>query len=458
MEENRSLRYDDFVAEILTHVKTLSESQLKETLSDYHDSDIALALPDLTPRQRQHLYHALGADAMSDVFSYCDEVDLYLSELDPAKMAEFIGSMDADDATDALEELEEEQRNQVWELLPRDTKTEIQKLDAYEEDAIGSIMTASFLSLPRAYSVKEMMRALIAEAPQTENIATIYTTNPDGTFYGTIDLKDLIIARGDTDPESLIATSYPFVYDTEKIADAAPDLRRYSEDSIPVLNAQQQLVGVVTAKDLLDLVESEQEEDYALLAGLSAEEDQKEPLWGSVKKRLPWLGILLLLGLFVSAVVGMFEGIVRELSLIVCFQSLILGMAGNVGTQSLAVTVRGMADDAKIRVGRECAVATLNGLLLGLGSVLLIGAYLLIGKDQSALMAFSISGCVGLSLWIAMTLSGCLGTAIPLLFGKLGIDPAVASGPLITTANDLVAVCVYYGLAWLLLLQLPIFA
>ncbi len=455
MEENRFLRYD-FVAEILTHVQQRSGEDLKEALSDYHDSDIALALPDMTKEQRQHLYQALGTDAMSDVFPYCEEVDLYLSELELSEMAKFIGSMDADDATDVLDELEEDQRQQVWELLPTASKTEIQKLDAYEEDAIGSIMTANFLAVSRQDSVKEIMRTLIEKAPQTENIATIYTTNPDGTFYGTIDLKDLIIARGNTDLDDLIATSYPFVYDTEKIADAAPNLRRYSEDSIPVLNENHHLVGVVTAQDLLDLVESEQEEDYALLAGLSAEEKPKEPLWGSVKKRLPWLGILLLLGLFVSAVVGLFEGIVQELSLIVCFQSLILGMAGNVGTQSLAVTVRGMADDAPVRVGRECAVAALNGLLLGVGSVLLIGAYLMLGKDQIAVMAFSVSGCVGLALWIAMTLSGCLGTAIPLLFGKLGIDPAVASGPLITTANDLVAVCVYYGLAWLLLLQLPL--
>ncbi len=234
--------------------------------------------------------------------------------------------------------------------------------------------------------------------------------------------------------------------------------RSYSEDSIPVLDCDNKLIGVLTSQNVMELVDDELGEDYAKLAGLSAEEDLNELLKKSVGKRLPWLFVLLGLGMLVSSVVGVFEGIVAQLPLIIAFQSLILDMAGNAGTQSLAVTIRVLMDE-KISsrqmfslIVKEVRVGLVNGIILGILSFALIGLYLSALKDQPVTVAFSISACTGTALLLSMLLSSLSGTLIPLMFKKLKVDPAVASGPLITTINDLVAVITYYGLAWILII------
>lgn len=305
------------------------------------------------------------------------------------------------------------------------------------------------------------MRTLIAEAAQNDNIYTIFVSEEDGSFYGAIDLKELIIARSDTPLEDLIYTNFPYVYDKDSISENVEHLRGYSEDLIPVLSSENgNLLGVITAIDIIEIVDEEMGDDYAKLAALSSEEEKDETLFKSMKKRVPWLIILLFLGLGVSAVVGLFEAVVDELPMIVAFQSLILGMAGNVGTQSLAVTVRVLGGDEDFRpkkqfliILKETRVALLNGLALGIFSFAIVGAYLLILGGYGAALAFTTAGCVGAALLFAMTISGFTGAAIPMCFYRLGIDPAVASGPLITTINDLVAVVSYYGLAWALLLN-----
>ena len=192
---------------------------------------------------------------------------------------------------------------------------------------------------------------------------------------------------------------------------------------------------------------------------MTAEEDLEEPLHKSVAKRLPWLIVLLVLGMLVSSVVGLFETVVAQLALIVCFQSLVLDMAGNVGTQSLAVTIRVLMDEEVsgkqklYLISKEARVGLLNGTILGILSFLVIGGYLFLLKGQPVILAFGVSACTGIALLVSMILSSVAGTSIPILFKKLKVDPAVASGPLITTVNDLVAVVTYYGLAWFLLLH-----
>jgi len=310
--------------------------------------------------------------------------------------------------------------------------------------------------------VKQAMRTLIAEAPENDNIYTLFVLDGEGRFCGAIDLKDLIVARSDTPLDELIYRNFPYVYDRDGISENIERVRGYSEDLIPVISRETgALLGVITSVDLLEIVDEERGDDYAKLAALSSEEERDEPLSRSIRKRVPWLIVLLFLGLAVSAVVGLFEGVVSELPMIVAFQSLILGMAGNVGTQSLAVTVRalGLGEKLSVRrqltiIFRETRVALLNGVLLGAFSFAIVGAYLLVIGGASAAVAFSTAACVGAALCFAMTISGFTGAAIPLCFCRLGIDPAVASGPLITTVNDLVAVVSYYGLAWLMLMNL----
>ena len=261
--------------------------------------------------------------------------------------------------------------------------------------------------------------------------------------------------------ECALAHNIP-VYQPKKIREpeCIEELKDYSEDSIPVLDNDNQLLGVITSASIIDLVDDEMGDDYAKLAGLTAEEDLKEPLKESMKKRLPWLIILLGLGMVVSSVVGIFEKVVTALPIIMCFQSLILDMAGNVGTQSLAVTIRVLMDESltgkqKLElVWKEMRIGLCNGGLLGILSFALIGLYIYLFKGKTLLFSYAVSGCIGVALLLAMLISSAVGTCIPLFFKKINIDPAVASGPLITTVNDLVAVITYYGLSWLFLLKM----
>lgn len=343
--------------------------------------------------------------------------------------------------------------------MDEELQHKINLVNSFDEDEIGSRMTTNYVEIPFHISVRQAMKELIAQAAFHDNISTIYVIDEDKTLMGAIDLKDLIIARENTELETIVMTSYPYVYANEQIEDCMERIKDYSEDSIPVLDANNRLKGVLTAQDIAQLIDDEMSDDYAKLAGLTAEEDLKEPLKKSIAKRMPWLIVLLGLGILVSSVVGLFEHVVAHLALIVCFQSLVLDMAGNVGTQSLAVTIRVLMDEQisgkqKLHlIGKEARIGAVNGMILGVLSFFFIGLYLMLLKGQTALMAFSVSLCTGIALGVAMLLASIAGTLIPILFKKLHIDPAVASGPLITTINDLVAVVTYYGLAWFLLIQ-----
>ncbi len=451
----------DYEQEIIEIIRsTDSPENIKERLEDYHENDLAAVLELLTGEDRKKLYQILGVERVSELFAYLDDVEVYINELDAEKAADIIESMDADDAVDVLEELEDEKQKELVGLMDEEARNDIHLIQSYDEDEVGSKMTTNFIMIRHGLTVKQAMRELVSQAAENDNISTIYVCEENDVFYGAIDLKDLIVARNYVDLESLIVTSYPYVYATELVSQCIEELKDYSEDSIPVLNRQKQILGVITAQDIVEVVDDEMGEDYAKLAGLTEEEEREETLLDSVKKRIPWLGILLLLGLVVSTITGMFESVIAELPLVVFFQSLILGMSGNVGTQSLAVTIRVLTDEDELtlkqilyRIFKEIRIGFLNGFLLGMTSFLFIGLYIWLIKGKTIGNAYAVSACIGSALLLAMTVSSFTGTIIPILFKRAKVDPAVASGPLISTVNDMVAVVTYYGLAWVFLIN-----
>lgn len=436
-----------------------SPALMAHQLEQFHENDIAAALPLLTGPQRTKLLRVLNPDTLSTVFSYLDEPAPLLEALDIRKAVDIISGMEADDAVGVLRQLSKAKRDALLDMIPAEQKKDILLVASYDEDEIGSYMTTDFIQVPLTDTAEAAMASLSRQAQDTENISTLYVLAADGTFFGALPLRDLIIAPKASTVQDLCQTSYPYVYGREQLDDCMETLKDYSEDSIPVLDAQNRVLGIVTAQDLIEVSDQEMGEDYAKLAGLTAENDLKESVLQSTRKRLPWLMILLVLGLVVSSVVGIFEGVVAQLPLIICFQSLVLDMAGNVGTQSLAVTIRVLTDETipvrdRLRlIPRETKVGLLNGTLLGILSFVCIGLYLMAAKAQTIHMSFAISGCIGVALMVAMAVSALFGTVIPMCFKKMGIDPAVASGPLITTVNDLIAVVVYYGLTWIFLIE-----
>lgn len=453
----------DYANEIIEIIRSKAEPDvICELLDDYHENDIAEVLPLLSIEERQRLYDILDIDTLSEILEYAetDESCLYLNEINPDLAADILEVTDSDTALEIIQALDEEKKEDIIELMDEEAKSDLVLMASFDEEEIGSKMTTNYIVIPSSSTVKQAMSLLVKQASENDNISTIFVVNESEEFYGAIDLKELIIARKETELETLIMTSYPYVYGHENIDDCIEQLKDYSEDLIPVLDAGKKLIGVITSQNMIEVIDEEMGEDYAMLAGLTGEEDLKEPLLQSMKKRLPWLFILLFLGMFVSSVVGLFEAVVSELTIIMCFQSLILGMAGNVGTQSLAVTIRVLADEnlqgkQKLKlVLKEMKIGLTNGLILGTASFLILGLYIWLIKDLGLLMALAISACIGISLLIAMLFSSTVGTLIPLFFEKIHVDPAVASGPLITTINDLIAVITYYGLSWILLLNL----
>lgn len=454
------LKEPKFTEDIVSIIRSgLGREQLIEKLSDYHEKDIAQSFAFLTREERKALYDTLGAEWISNIFSYIEEPQAYIEELGIDKLAEVINEMDSDDAVDLLEDIDESVKAKLRPILDEDVKADIQLIHSYDEDEIGSLITTNFVCISKDLSIRQAMRELVRQAGENDNISTIYVVDASDTFCGAIDLKDLIVAREHDELDDLISYSYPYLLDHEKIADSIEKIKDYAEDSLPVLNGKRELIGILTAQDVIEAVDDEMGEDYAKLAGLTAEEDLKETTLESMKKRMPWLIVLLFLGMGVSTVVGAFEGVVAALPIVICFQSLILDMAGNVGTQSLAVTIRVLMDedlagkDKLSLVVKEMKVGFSNGLLLGGLALLCLGVYIKVFKGYTIYQAFMVSGCVGISLLVAMIISSLVGTMVPLFFHKIKVDPAVASGPLITTVNDLVAVVTYYGLAWVLLIQ-----
>lgn len=449
---NELTRSDEIIA-IVTSNKPSQE--IREELENYHENDIAQALQRLDEGAKKKLYQILGIEWLAEIFSYIDDVSDYISELSPELAADVLENMDADDAVDALEDIEN--ATHLLSLMDKEVTEDIRLIQSFDDDEIGHMMTTNYVSIPIHFTVKEAMRSVINQAEDNDNITTIYVFDNDGKYSGAIELKDLIIAREKTLLEDIVSASYPSVQANEKIADTIEKLKDYAEDSIPVLNENHEIIGVITADDIIEAVDDEMGEDYAKLAGLTAEEDLNEKILDSMKKRLPWLVLLLLLGMIVSSVVGIFEAVVSEVAVIVCFQSLILDMAGNVGTQSLAVTIRVLMDEntsSKKRfkfVLKEMRVGGTNGLILGSLSFIFVGIYLHFFKAMTISTGFMVSGCVGFALLLSMIISSLVGTVIPMFFHKIKVDPAVASGPLITTVNDLVAVVTYYGLAGMML-------
>lgn len=453
---------ENYVEQILTLIReSNNDKEIKEKLSTYHKSDIADALVLLDDSEKNKLMFILGKEDFSEVLTYFEDADEFIEHVSYESAADLVELMDADDAVDMLQELDKEDREHIISLMEDEAKEEVKLILSFDDDEIGSKMTTNFITVLKTDTIKKAMRKLIAQAQENDNISTLIVTDENNKFYGVIDLKDLICAHKDIVLDDLIKVNYPYIYGRTKIDECINEIRDYDEDMIPVLDENDEVLGVITSNDITEVVDEELSDDFHKFASISEDNDIKEGVISSLKKRIPWLTLLVFLGLTVSVLISNFEAVIETLPVMVFFQSLILGMAGNVGTQSLAVTVRALSDEITFKdklklIFREFRVGFLNGFFLGLISLVVCMVYLLFtrtivhGEVFNFFDIFRASGIVGLSLLCSMTLSSLSGTIIPMVFKKVHIDPAVASGPLITTINDVIAVICYYGLTFLL--------
>lgn len=448
-----------YIQELLSLIReTKNDEILKSELLNYHENDIAKVLPLLSQTERFRLYKIIDQDTLSDIFSYLDDPKEFLNEVSNEKAADILETMDTDDAIDVLEQYEEDKRNELIKLMDKEAVEDINLITSYEENMIGSKMTTNYIVINKNSTVKQAMKQMVEEAATNDNVSTLYFVNDDDTFFGAMDLRDLIIARENQNLIDLIKTSYPYLYATELVSECIGKIQDYALDSIPVVDENNVLIGVITSEDIVEVVQDEMTDDYVKFAALTDEEDVNESVFKAVKQRIPWLLVLVVLDLLVSMLISNFENIVKVLPIIVFFQSLILDMAGNSGTQSLAITIRVLSDDKTTNkdirklIFKEIRIGFTNGFFIGLISGVAVSCFLLIFNSQPAAVILKVALVTGLSMLCSMTVASLGGSLIPTIFKKCKIDPAVASGPFITTINDLVAILIYYGLATLLFL------
>ncbi len=453
----------DFVQEIkdILDSKTLTEEEKREKLLQYHESDIADLIDDMDETERHEIFKILGNEAAGDVLLHTEDIGDVLDDLAPSEAADIIEQMDADDAIDVLDELDDDTKEEIVSLMDKEAVEDIKDIIKYDDDMIGSEMTNNYITISEDDSIKGAMKKVVSQADENDNVTNIYVVDESKHLLGMVELRDLIIARAGDSISSIMKTNYPSFKATTLISDCINDLKEYKLDTYPIVDDNNVLLGVITQDDVTDIADAEMSEDYAKLAGLTSDEEQDESVFISVKKRIPWLLILLVLGLVQAFTMSGFEHVVATLPIIVFFQTLVLDMAGNSGTQSLAVTIRLVSTNELtkkhviVAILKEIRVGLINGFILGVLSFTFVLLYLWLTKNgvqtgaQSFTWSAAIKGAliVGASLIVAMTISSLIGTIMPLFFYKINIDPAVASGPFITTINDITALLIYYGLA-----------
>lgn len=430
--------------------------KLSQSLKQYHPYDIAKAFLDFSIAERNKIYKALSHEDLADIFEYLDEIDaaIFLKELDIDHGTSVLSEMETDDAVDIINELEEDASSYLENLELEDKKA-LNYLRTYEEDTAGSIMTANYLEVNADWDVKEAMKYLIAEADEAEIVDPLFVSK-DNKLVGILDLKKLIIARSPKKISEIMKEDFSFVNTNDSIVDASTKISNYDTYALPVLE-NQKLVGIITMDDALDVIQDEADEDLEKMASIGEAKEGKATLLKTLATRIPWLIILLLLSSLVSNIIGIYENVIKQVTILVLFQTLILDMAGNLGTQSLAVAIRSLGRnelDSKTKIKqyffKEFKISIINSLLLGILAFIVSYIFLFINNNESIDNGL-ISSIVSLSIFISLFFSGLFGTTIPLIFSKLKIDPAVASGPFITTLSDLVSITIYFNLAIILL-------
>ncbi|GGB40315.1 magnesium transporter MgtE [Lentibacillus populi] len=418
----------------------------REEFLDMHPYDQGKFFMDQPKELRMQIYTYLSPEETAEIMENIEleDTEAFFSEMDPRFAAMVFADMATDDAVDILNELEKDKVASFLTIMDQEAAGEIKQLLHYEEKTAGSIMTTEFIALYKTQTTKEAMLDLKKEAPDAETIYYLYVVDEDKRLVGVLSLRDLIIADEDTligEVMSEKVVSVSVALDQEEVAQM---IRDYDFLAVPVVDFQQHLLGIITVDDILDVMDEEASDDYSKLAGVSDVDRPTESAIHSAKKRLPWLIILLFLGMLTASLIGRFEDTLSKVTILAAFIPVIAGMSGNTGTQALAVAVRGIAtgeygQSGKLKlIMREASTGLITGSCCGV--VITIVIYLWKGDIFLGLL-------VGISILATLTVATIAGALIPMVMDRLKIDPAVASGPFITTINDLISILIYFGLA-----------
>ncbi|WP_417784882.1 magnesium transporter [Tenacibaculum sp.] len=440
----------EITKDLLENVKELIQHQkdtaLSEVFSDIHYADIAEVLDELSFEDAVYIIRLLDSETTSDVLMEVDEEvrEKVFEQLSAKEIAEEVNELDTDDAADVIAELPEERKQDVIQKIEdREHAKEIVELLRYAEDSAGGLMAKELVKVNENWNVLTCVKKMRQQAEEVTRVHSIYVVDDEGKLKGRLSLKDLLMASTRAKISDVYIPKVDFVHVHDDAEDVANIMRKYDLEAIPVVDELGVLVGRITIDDIVDVIKEEAEKDYQLAAGITQDVDSEDSILQLTKARLPWLFLGLIGGIGAARIMGFFEGALEENAILFMFTPLIAAMAGNVGVQSSAIIVQGLAnDDVKgsvtNRLLKEMSLAAVNGLVLAI----ILFFFIWLWKGD-----MTIASAISSSLFAVIIVAGLVGTFIPLFLDKKGIDPAIATGPFITTSNDIFGILIYFWIA-----------
>ena len=441
----------ELIQELEQLIQNKNDQELEVLLNDLHHADIAEILDELDFNEATYIFKVLDSEKTAEILLELED-DLrenILSRLSAKEIAEELDELETNDAADIIAELSKDLKAEVIsELQDVEHAKDIVDLLRYNEDTAGGIMHKELVKVNENWNVLTCVKEMRIQAENISRVHSIYVVDDEDRLKGRLSLKDLLTTSSRTPINDVYIRKLNSVkVDTEDV-EVARIMQKYDLEAIPVVDEMGRLVGRITIDDIVDVIKDEADEDYQLAAGISQDVEADDSIFEHTKARLPWL-VLALLGGFISVkVLGLFEGAMLLHGNLFFFTPLIAAMAGNVGVQSSAIIVQGLANNTLSgslfnRLIKEVSLSLLNGLILA--TILFLGSHFLLNVE------FIIGIIVTVALMSVIIIASLIGTFVPLLLDKFGVDPALATGPFITTSNDICGILIYFSIARLIL-------
>ena len=449
-QDNKFQISNELLDKILSLISSSNDKKLLELFNELHHADIAEILEELSSEHTIYIIKLLDSEKTSDILMELDDDyrEKILKNLSAKEIAEEVEELDTDDATDIISELpEERQRKVISKIEDKEHKADIKELLKYDDNSAGGLMAKELIKVNENWSVTRCVKEMRLQASEVTRVHSIYVVDNNNKLLGRLSLKDLLVANPKSNIKSIYISKVDFVNVNDTGEHVASVMQKYDLGAIPVVDNNQKLLGRITIDDIVDLIKEEAEKDYQLAAGITQDVDVDDSIYKLSWARLPWLFLGLLGGIGAAAVMGGFEEVLLQYKILFYFTPLIAAMAGNVGVQSSAIIVQGLAnndikDSINNRLFKETLLSIVNGIIL---AVFLFG-FIVYWQDE-----INVALAISISLVVVIIVAGIVGTFIPLFLNKRGIDPAIATGPFITTSNDIFGILIYFLMAKLIL-------
>lgn len=452
-EEKDNIQFqltEELIEKVEKLIELKNDKELRKLLNEFHYADIAEILDELDLDEAIYVIKLLDSETTSDVLMELDEDnrEKVLRNLSAKEIADEIEELDTDDAADIISELpKDRQREVISNIEDEDHKAEITELLAYDEDTAGGLMAKELVKVYETWTVAGCLRRIRGQAENVTRVHSIYVVNKQEKLIGRLSLKDLITAKSNQKIADIYISNVDYVNVHDDAEDVAKVMQKYDLEAIPVVDDNLVLLGRITIDDIVDVIREEADKDYQLAAGISQDVEADDTILQLTKARLPWLFLGLIGGIGAFLIMEGFQHTFSKYAVLFFFTPLIAAMAGNVGVQSSAIIVQGLANDEvkgsiNRRLLKEMLLAALNGLILAI--FLFLFVWLTVGELSTAL-------AISVSLVAVIIVAGLVGTFVPLFLNKQGIDPAIATGPFITTSNDIFGILIYFLIAKVIL-------